>query len=68
MKLTGSPSHGAKIQFKIDPKQISFQVSKTAIPIWRRIFLLRYFCTLGEADSFTVSWSDYDLQNKKART
>ena len=64
MATTGSPV-ASGIQLKTDPKQITFQVSKALVPIWRRIFLLRYFIQLGEHDCVEVKWVDYDSRNKK---
>lgn len=54
-----------KIEDKIDPKQITFKVNKQSVLIWRRVLLLRYFLKLGDNDDIHVSWSDYDIKNKK---
>lgn len=64
MAKTGSLTP-TKIQLKTDPKQITFLVPKPSIPVWRRFFLLRYFLKLGEEESVTVNWTDYDLKSKK---
>lgn len=64
MVKTGSLTP-TKIHLKTDPKQITFLVPKPSIPVWRRFFLLRYFLKLGEEESVTVNWTDYDLKSKK---
>ena len=45
MNETGSPTV-SKIQTKTDPKQITFTVTKSSAPLWRRELLFRNFMKL----------------------
>lgn len=43
-------------------KQTSFNCDIDAFLLWRRVFLIRYYKTLGENDHADITWQDFNKQ------
>lgn len=59
----GSPAI-AKVHNTRDSKQLTMELQKGDMPIWRRILLIRYYKNLGKFSDIEIQWSDFDKQNK----
>lgn len=63
-KPSPHPKESHVIETKIDPKQVTFNLSSNSVLIWRRLLLLRYYIGLGSHDLCHVKWVDYDKKNR----